>query len=389
MAPGIPIVLTKSYLFEQRWMSGRIKNPVFNGVYFYGLSKSGDGVDTTQSLYANVGDIDTLDPALAYDTNSADVLRNVYETLVFYEGEKTDSFLPQLAESWDVSVDGLTWTFHIRDNVYFHNGAEMTATDVAYSFQRGILQGADWSPQWLMTEPILGVGVEDITGIVDGYASLDDRASLQAADPSDLLAACATVKTAIEADDTAGTVTFHLYQPWGPFLATIANTWGSVMDKAWVIANGGWGGECSDWQNYYAMESSEDPFTGIANGTGPYELTSWENQTITITANAEYWRTTPAYEGGPSGIASIPTAIIQAVYDETERYNMLLAGTADFAAGVMPVALDLVGETCVWDDIGGVYGTCSVDNAELPLRLYSGRPNMNQQDVILYNFDIQ
>jgi peptide/nickel transport system substrate-binding protein len=87
---------------------------------------------------------------------------------------------------------------------------------------------------------------------------------MAATDPAALVAACETVKAAIVADDAAGTVTMTLASPWGPFFPTIAQTWGSVMDMEWVVENGGWDGSCDTWQNFYAMQSSEDPFTGIA-----------------------------------------------------------------------------------------------------------------------------
>src|SRR5690242_12067331 len=63
--------------------------------------------DPTTFTYADADvSIDTLDPALAYDTASGEVIQNTYETLVFYDGEATDKFVPVLAESWDVSADG-------------------------------------------------------------------------------------------------------------------------------------------------------------------------------------------------------------------------------------------------------------------------------------------
>jgi len=62
--------------------------------------------------------IDTLDPALAYDTASAEIIQNVYETLVFYDGEATDKFVPMLAEEMPtVSEDGTVYTFKIRSGV--------------------------------------------------------------------------------------------------------------------------------------------------------------------------------------------------------------------------------------------------------------------------------
>ncbi len=111
----------------------------------------------------------------------------------------------------------------------------MTPSDVAYSFQRGLLQGGTASPQWLLTEPFFGVGVDDVSLLVDPDGTLyDDRAALSAFDPAAVKAACDQTQAAIVADDAAGTVTMTLKQSWGPFLATIANTWGSIMDKEWV-----------------------------------------------------------------------------------------------------------------------------------------------------------
>jgi peptide/nickel transport system substrate-binding protein len=69
--------------------------------------------DPTTFVEATIGDIDTFDPALAYDTASGEVIQNVYETLVFYDGEATDTFKPLLAESWELSDDGTVYTFHI------------------------------------------------------------------------------------------------------------------------------------------------------------------------------------------------------------------------------------------------------------------------------------
>ena len=188
---------------------------------------------------ATTTDADTFDPALAYNTAAGEVLQNIYETLVFYDGENTNSFVPQLASSYELSGDGLTWTFHIRPGVTFHNGASLTTSDVAYSFQRGLLQGGSDSPQWLLGEPFLGIGVYDISLVVDPSGELmDDRLALSAQNPAVLAAACQQVKAAIVADDVAGTVTMHLAQPWGPFLSTIAGTWGSILDKDWTVAHG-------------------------------------------------------------------------------------------------------------------------------------------------------
>ena len=59
--------------------------------------------DPTTFNYVTFGGPETLDPALAYETAGGEIIQNVYETLVFYDGANTDKFVPQLAESWEVS----------------------------------------------------------------------------------------------------------------------------------------------------------------------------------------------------------------------------------------------------------------------------------------------
>ncbi|HSJ88424.1 MAG TPA: ABC transporter substrate-binding protein, partial [Anaerolineales bacterium] len=133
--------------------------------------------DPTTYLEATIGEPETLDPALSYETAGGEIIQNVYETLVYYDGIATDKFVPQLAESWELSDDGTTWTFKIRSGVKFHDGADLTPSDVAYSFQRGLLYGGTAGPQWLLAEPFFGVGVDDISVVVDPEGNLyDDQA---------------------------------------------------------------------------------------------------------------------------------------------------------------------------------------------------------------------
>src|SRR3712207_1093077 len=67
--------------------------------------------DPTTFVAVEFGEPETLDPALSYETAGGEIIQNVYETLVFYDGEATDKFVPQLAESWEVSEDGTVYTF--------------------------------------------------------------------------------------------------------------------------------------------------------------------------------------------------------------------------------------------------------------------------------------
>ena len=75
-----------------------------------------------------------LDPHLTTATATRNMMENVYDTLVMVSAE--GRYIPALAESWETSADGLTWTFQIRRGVKFHNGRTMTAEDVAYSINR-------------------------------------------------------------------------------------------------------------------------------------------------------------------------------------------------------------------------------------------------------------
>ncbi|HPT24147.1 MAG TPA: ABC transporter substrate-binding protein [Anaerolineaceae bacterium] len=273
-----------------------------------------------------------LDPALSFYQPSDQILDQIYEPLVTYNREKADEFVPQLAESWEISTDKATYVFHIRPDVIFQNGAPLSTEDVAYTFQRGILQGGTGSPQLMFTEPFLGKGITDITGIVDGYASVDDRDLLKLNPSEDLLQACETVKSKIVADEDAGTVTMTLAQPWSPLLATLAASWGSILSKAWVIAQGGWNGACDTWQNYYAMQPAEDPLTRVANGTGPFSFDHWtDGVEIGLVKNPAYWRTTPLWPGGPSGLAAFDEVIFRQEISPQDTADKLISGEIDFA----------------------------------------------------------
>ena len=76
-----------------------------------------------------------LDPARITDSESAEVCEQIYEHLV-RANHVTGVIEPALATSWDVSVDGKQWTFHLRPNVRFHDGTGFDADAVVYSFER-------------------------------------------------------------------------------------------------------------------------------------------------------------------------------------------------------------------------------------------------------------
>jgi peptide/nickel transport system substrate-binding protein len=105
---------------------------VLTGCSTGGAGPTGTG---TTSLVADLGGYPaTFDPGLQYDTDSYSVYRNIYDQLL-HRDAKTNEVVPWLATEWKQTAP-TTWTFAIRDNVKFSDGAPLTADDVAFSIRR-------------------------------------------------------------------------------------------------------------------------------------------------------------------------------------------------------------------------------------------------------------
>ncbi|MEO7020497.1 MAG: peptide ABC transporter substrate-binding protein [Ktedonobacteraceae bacterium] len=122
-------------------------------------------------------DLTTLDPALAYDQNSLTAISMLYTGLVQLDDHM--QIQPQLASSWDLSQDGLTWTFHLKPHLTFSDGTPLTASNVVYSIDRA-LQPATKST----VAPIyLGI-INDASKLLGGSITTLIGDSLQATDPN-------------------------------------------------------------------------------------------------------------------------------------------------------------------------------------------------------------
>jgi len=98
-----------------------------------GCDCQGGGV---QTLYWNLStDPLSLDPSLATDTASQQVIKQLFGSLGQYD-DKTMEVLPDLAKSWDLDAAANTWTFHLRDDVQWTDGSKVTASDVEYGIKR-------------------------------------------------------------------------------------------------------------------------------------------------------------------------------------------------------------------------------------------------------------
>lgn len=166
-----------------------------------------------------------LDPHTVSSTSSIRIFRQIYNTLIDVDDDM--NFIPSLAESWE-QPDDLTYIFKLREGVKFHNGREMTADDVKYSFER------------VLNPETAAIGKSY-------YDSIDK----------------------IEAVDKY-TVKFTLKEPFAPFMTNLTSLYGAIVPKEVVEENGN--------------------LMQVACGTGPFMLKEWipDNKVI-LEKNPDYF----------------------------------------------------------------------------------------------------
>jgi peptide/nickel transport system substrate-binding protein len=266
-----------------------------------------------------IGDVDSFDPAWGYDTVSGEQVQYIYETLIYYDREKIDEFVPVLATEWEVLDDNATYRFKIREGVRFHEGGDLTPSDVEYSFERAMVQdrnGYPDGPIWMLYRPLLG-----LWGSRDGDGTL--------------VITFDQIDNAVEVD--GDWVVFHLSDSVCDlgFLQILCGPWASIVDKEWCIANGDWDGTEETWLTYNRPQYRTDTVLfDKANGTGPWKLEEWESGVeIKLVRNDDYWREPAAFE----------TVITKLVDEWTTRKEALLTGDADLVYVPRPNIGDLEG----------------------------------------------
>lgn len=259
-------------------------------------------------ISVSFGDWDTIDYAWAYDTSSHQVIFNIYETFIAYDGSRVDRFVPRLAtavpsaQNGLISSDGRTYTFPIRQGVKFHDGTPLTAEDAAYSLRRFLMIDRDGGPSSLLLEPILGM-----------TKTRDDKGNLKLT--------FADLERAVQVKGDSVVVT--LKEPFGPFLSIMAQ-WSSVGSKRWAAANGDWDGTAATMARYNNLKKESSAFFEKANGTGPFKLERWDRagKQVVLVRNDGYWRE-------PAGLARV---VLRSVDEAATRILMLKAGDADHIA---------------------------------------------------------
>ena len=117
------------------------------------------GPATARSSSSAGATVPVLDPHVRYDWSTRMMQQSVYDALVEIRGQSGE-IKPWLAERWETSADGKTWTFHLVGNAKFHNGDPVDAEAVRYSFERGLKLNKGVA--WMLKDFLDPAGIEAV-----------------------------------------------------------------------------------------------------------------------------------------------------------------------------------------------------------------------------------
>jgi peptide/nickel transport system substrate-binding protein len=222
-------------------------------------------------IVGQIAEPQSLDPHTVTATNDFRILVNVYDGLVRFK-PGTLEVEPSLAESWQVSEDGKTYTFKLRTSVKFHDGSDFNADAVKFNFDR----------------------------------MLDEKHPFYSTGPFPLSFNFASVDTVTVKD--AQTVEFQLKEAFAPFLSNLAYPTGLIVSPA-------------------AVEQYGKDFGRHPSGTGPFKFVEWQSsQRVVVERNADYWDGAPALEA----------VVFRPITDANTRVAEMMAGGLDVMVEVPP-----------------------------------------------------
>lgn len=206
--------------------------------------------DTLIQAWA-IDDIITLDPAEVFEFSAGELMGNTYETLIGYDPFDVSNVFGKVAESWEVSEDGTTITFKIREGRLFASGNPITAADVVFSLGRAVK--LDMSPAFILTQ--FGFTKENVDQMI---RATDDH-----------------------------TVEFQMDQAYAPSLVLYCLTANvaSIVDMALVMENEADGDLGYNWlKTSYA-------------GSGPFMIREWRpNEVVVLERNDNFDGDAPAMQ---------------------------------------------------------------------------------------------
>lgn len=222
-------------------------------------------------------DSNNYDPHKTTARAASEVLFMIGDTIVALDDDMK-TIVPGLAESWEMSEDGLTYTFKLKEGVKFCDGKDLTAEDVVYSFNR-----------WI--DPETKSPVAWRAGEVDSITAPD-----------------------------AQTVVYKLKRPHSELLYQLTQSFGTIIDQANVEALG-----------------ADYGVTGF-NGTGPFCWGEWTpRNTMTITRHEGYTWGPPIYD--TTGPAQVEEIVWQIVPEENTRTVAMLTGQSQITQYVPYIAM--------------------------------------------------
>ena len=277
------------------------------------------------------GSYRTLDPAISYDTVSDEVIYNVYQQLVTYNGSSTSSFVPELASQLPSASNGgintnyknytvtdpwgttyavnvtpyENYTFHIRTNASFQNGQPVIAWDAMYSFTRSLLfdNGVPGTPGWIIAQYLLP-GKYTVTNT---FWNITQNMTV---------------------NNGTNDITMHFQKPMSPALVfEVLNNY-FPLDASWLIANGaGITWSPAGFQAYKAQGDEAHYNAYIQNNVmadGPYEVA------YIIPSTEVVMKANPAFNPPGSWFpkASIGTVVLQFTGSQSTVYLEMKSGQA-------------------------------------------------------------
>ena len=239
-------------------------------------------------------DPETVDPALNTAIDAGNIILHAFETLLTFD--EKNNIVPGQAESYEVSEDGLTYTFHLRDGLKWSDGSDFTAEDFVYSWKR-------------LADPMTGAPyAADMLSVVKGYEEA-------AAGNTDALG--------VSAPD-AQTLVVELSAPCVYFDKIVTHSSMAPVNQAVVEANG----------DQWAL----DPSTYVSNG--PLKMIEWvPGSHMTFAKNENYWNADKVtlntlkfvlMEDSNAAYSAYQTGEVQMIRDVPTEEIKALQGTEDF-----------------------------------------------------------
>jgi peptide/nickel transport system substrate-binding protein len=268
--------------------------------------ESGEEATGGTLVFGAAGDPAMLDPAFGSDGETFRVSRQIFEGLLGNELGGTEA-VPELAEDWEVSEDGLEYTFNLQQDVKFHDGTDFNAEAVCFNFDRW------YNFEGLAQSPSASYYYQAVFG---GFASTPETPSIY---------------ESCEATDE-NTAVIRLTQVTSKFPSALALPAFSIQSpkaleqyKADEVS----GSEDALSYSEYALEHPV--------GTGPFKFESWDrgNGEVTIVRNEDYW-------GDP---AKLDEVIFRTISDGNTRRQELEAGSIDGYDFVAPADYDTLQDT--------------------------------------------